>query len=140
MSRNGQIEGSSRQEFNIEVISRCACINWPSFSIPLASNYFYLNSFPLEHLNFITRELLVSRFSHLVLRLQIYPQLEAQRVFLGRGRDLRVENPSSSSHPLEIPWSNLASMAFEILMEKASLEHVSDRFETTVRVVWESSW
>lgn len=49
-----------------------------------------------------------------------------------------MDYTSSGGHPLQITRSDFSFVAFEIFMVEATLKHVSDSLESSVRVIWES--
>jgi hypothetical protein len=49
-----------------------------------------------------------------------------------------MDNAATGSHPLHIAAFQVAAVAQVVLMQHMAVEHVSDRFETAVRMTWES--
>lgn len=137
---NWQFENSSRQHINIEVIRRSSCINWTSFSLPFARNYLNLDFVLLEDFNLIVRVLLICWRNHLILTLQIDPELETDRVFFERCWNFWVNNAFSCSHPLQISRSYLPLVAFEVFVIEGALECIWDSLKASMRVVRECSW
>lgn len=82
--------------------------------------------------------LLVVGLGHLVLGREVDPELEAVGTAVARG-DLGVDNAACGRHPLQVAGADIALVALEVLVEELALEHVSDRFETTVRMVGETA-
>jgi hypothetical protein len=89
--------------------------------------------------NFILSELLIGRRLHLAFFSKVNPELKTQRILLKRGRNLRVNDPPAGSHPLDVPRSYLALMAFEIFMVEAPLQHIGHCFKASMGVVREAS-
>lgn len=49
-----------------------------------------------------------------------------------------MDDSPSSSHPLEVPWTNLSLVSFKVFVIKGSLEHICDRLEASMGMVGET--
>ena len=67
---------------NIEIIRGSPGIDRSSFSLPLTRDDLDFHFISLEHLYLVVGIFLVGRLNHLILALQIYPKLEAERILL----------------------------------------------------------
>lgn len=90
--------------------------------------------------NRVRLELLVLRLAKLVFRFQVDPQLEAERVLLKAARHLCVHDALARGHPLDVAFADDARISFEVFVVHFPRQHVSNRLEAPVRVVWEPSW
>ena len=87
----------------------------------------------------VRRNLLVARAGHLVARRQVHPDLEAvdaaALVADAAGRHLRMDDPRSGGHPLDIAWADHAAMPGRVFVLELPLEHVGHGLKAPVRVV-----
>lgn len=123
---------------HVKVIGGSPRVDRSGLAFPLARDYLYFYLISLEDFYLVAGVFLVGRLYHLVLALQVDPQLEAKRVLFIRSWDFRVQNASSGCHPLQISRSYLAFAALEVLVVEVALLHVGHSFEASVRVVGES--
>ena len=81
----------------------------------------------------------ICRFKFLVLGLtelirciKIDPQLEAMCWLVKASGHLRMHDPPTSRHPLDVSGSNLTLMTFKVLMQYFARKNVRDSLESTV--------
>lgn len=108
-------------------------------ALPVSTNYLHSCPILLKYGDLVTGQFLVSGLDHFLVGPQVKPKLQTDRIFILGGWHLSMHDPFSSSHPLDITRPNYSLMSFEILVKDPALFHVSDSFESAMRVVRETS-
>lgn len=120
---------------HIKIIGWSLNLNWPFYSFPLSSYNFYSFVFLFNHGNLRCLQLLIPWLYHFIVSFEIKPQLKSNRCYIIGSWHLWVHNTLSSRHPLYITRTNYSFMTFEILVNKFSIYHVCDCFESSMRMV-----
>ena len=126
-------------KMNIKVIGWSSTNYRTLVTFPFSSNYFYVKFFFMMNFKLLIFKLLICWRIHFIFLFQVYPELKAKRMLFKRSWDFRVNNASSSCHPLDISWSNFSFMPFKVFMEELSLKHISNSFKATVGMIGKAS-
>jgi len=128
-------------KLEIDKISRCPSNDWPLNSKNFTCYNFcshFLFVFILR--NILLFKKLIARLTKFILRVKIYPHLEAIAVYIPASWHFSMYDTFSSSHPLDITRTTSATMPIKIFVQNFTFDHVSNSLETSVRVVRESGW
>ena len=125
-------------EIDIVILSRLSRKYWSHCLSNSSWNHLYPLSFFFIDRDLVPYKLLISRLTHLVLFLQIYPKLEPDWILIFTFWNFRVNDSFSCCHPLNVSRADFSFVAFEIFMQNVAFLHVSHCLESSMRMVWES--
>ncbi len=106
---------------------------------PLSTDNFHFSSWFFKDWYFVLCKLLISSIDHFVFSFQVEPELKSNRILIIRSWHLRMYYTFTSGHPLDIAGSYNPFMPTKILMVEASLFHIGNSFEPTMRMIRKSS-